>query len=337
MSITNRTRKMLWGRSASRCAYPDCRLQLIEPATDADRDAVHGEEAHIVAQEPGRPRRDAYDGVSDLDDYANLILLCRNHHGIVDAQPNTHTVEVLRRYKQDHEAWITQNLDAFDNGVQRQEEQYAAIVDGWVSGARLDRWDTWTSSLVSSGQPSLRVALRDSLTDLSEWIVKRVWPGRYTDLEAALKQFQWVLNDMLSVFGRHAYPADRNPELLETQKFYKLGDPPPDEYHRRLARYDWHVDLVEDLTMELTRAGNLVCDEIRRDLLPAFRLNDGRLSVTYGPLGDLTWRTVYPLYRATDGVHERYPGLEEFMDLRAQRDIHFGEGAEPALDGDGHG
>ena len=36
--------------------------------------------------------------------HVNLLLLCRDHHAIVDAQPRTYSVQVLRQIKTDHEA-----------------------------------------------------------------------------------------------------------------------------------------------------------------------------------------------------------------------------------------
>ncbi len=46
----------------------------------------------------------------ELDDPSNLLLLCGNHHKLVDDQPRTHTVEVLRRFKADHERWVREKL-----------------------------------------------------------------------------------------------------------------------------------------------------------------------------------------------------------------------------------
>jgi len=47
MATSERDRKILWGRSASKCAL--CKRDLVENRTDLDRDSVVGNEAHIVA------------------------------------------------------------------------------------------------------------------------------------------------------------------------------------------------------------------------------------------------------------------------------------------------
>ncbi|MCA9071734.1 MAG: hypothetical protein KDA84_22560, partial [Planctomycetaceae bacterium] len=46
--------------------------------------------------------------LEERDRYENLILLCEEHHHVVDAQPQTYTVERLRQMKFDHEALIAE-------------------------------------------------------------------------------------------------------------------------------------------------------------------------------------------------------------------------------------
>jgi hypothetical protein len=75
MAIGVRDRKRLWGLSASRCAFPDCRQELVEETSDGQAAVLVGQEAHIVGQSSDGPR-----GISDLsaterDSYDNLVLL----------------------------------------------------------------------------------------------------------------------------------------------------------------------------------------------------------------------------------------------------------------------
>jgi hypothetical protein len=56
MGIGLPDRKILWGRAGNRCAFPDCRQELI--CLGASASTVVGEEAHIVAREvDGREAR----------------------------------------------------------------------------------------------------------------------------------------------------------------------------------------------------------------------------------------------------------------------------------------
>lgn len=108
MAVSEKERKVLWGRSGNRCAM--CRQVLVADRTPEDREAVVGDEAHIAAQSAGGPRgRLLPEGVG-VDSYENLILLCRVHHKTVDDQANHYTVERLHEIKAEHEEWVDTRL-----------------------------------------------------------------------------------------------------------------------------------------------------------------------------------------------------------------------------------
>jgi hypothetical protein len=109
MAITDKTRKMLWGRSGNRCAI--CRHELVTESGVMDEAAVIGDECHIVAREGNGPRGNNPMMIAQRDAYDNLILLCRNHHKEVDDKPNEFTVEILYQIKSIHEAWVQQSLN----------------------------------------------------------------------------------------------------------------------------------------------------------------------------------------------------------------------------------
>lgn len=108
MAISDKTRKILWGRSGNRCAI--CRHELVVDATPADDESLVGEECHIVSPTDRGPRFDESLPDDQLDDQANLILLCRIHHKMVDDQQETYTAELLRTLKENHEKWVSSLL-----------------------------------------------------------------------------------------------------------------------------------------------------------------------------------------------------------------------------------
>jgi hypothetical protein len=69
-----------------------------------------GEIAHIVAQSPSGPRRNAEVPGGNVDGYGNLILLCHEHHELVDQQHHTYPIERLLQFKTDHEQWVRTRL-----------------------------------------------------------------------------------------------------------------------------------------------------------------------------------------------------------------------------------
>ena len=110
--LSDRDRKLLWGRSGSLCAM--CRRLLIVSGARGIRDAVIGQEAHILGKSPAGPRGDVLD--YDKGAYENFILLCPTDHATVDSQPDDYSAERLRRIKADHEEWVATRLSEGDEG-----------------------------------------------------------------------------------------------------------------------------------------------------------------------------------------------------------------------------
>jgi len=108
--ISSADKNYLWMSSAGRCAYPDCRIELVIEGNKQDGPVTIGEIAHIFAHSQNGPRPNP-DGFSEeTNRYDNLLLLCRNHHREVDGQSNTYSVAVLREWKIVHEGWVAERL-----------------------------------------------------------------------------------------------------------------------------------------------------------------------------------------------------------------------------------
>ncbi len=46
----------------------------------------------------------------NIDEYNNIMLLCRVHHKIVDDQSETYTTDLLLQLRKSHEAWVASQL-----------------------------------------------------------------------------------------------------------------------------------------------------------------------------------------------------------------------------------
>jgi hypothetical protein len=108
MAISEKDRKSLWARSGNRCAF--CRIELIAEKDDNEINLNLGEECHIISSKHSGPRfkEDFSEG---HDNYSNLILLCRNHHRMIDEQFETYTANVLNQIKLNHERWVKTIID----------------------------------------------------------------------------------------------------------------------------------------------------------------------------------------------------------------------------------
>lgn len=105
MSITHKTRKLIWARSGNECAFIGCKQHLTLPG-ELGTDVVVGEESHIVARTLEGPRGTESPPGGDIDGIANILLLCPTHHRILDEQPALYTVGALREMKELHERRI---------------------------------------------------------------------------------------------------------------------------------------------------------------------------------------------------------------------------------------
>ncbi|MFJ9707323.1 HNH endonuclease [Streptomyces sp. NPDC101234] len=104
-------------RSGNICAFPDCGLLLTAQGTEEEPVVVLGEMAHIVAESPNGPRGDSPLTAEERNRYENLILLCNQHHQLIDSDGAIakYTVERLLAMKEDHEKRVERRLAGRSN------------------------------------------------------------------------------------------------------------------------------------------------------------------------------------------------------------------------------
>ncbi len=105
-NIPDKEMKTLIALSGGVCAFPNCNRRLVEPGNAADPAAFLGEMAHIIADSRQGPRGCSTMSDEERDRHTNLVLLCGDHHKVIDSQPRTYSVSVLRKIKEDHEGRI---------------------------------------------------------------------------------------------------------------------------------------------------------------------------------------------------------------------------------------
>lgn len=102
--------KILYSLAAGRCAFTDCRQELIIEAPEHDDKKQIGNMAHIVGHSDDGPRGDKNYPREKLNTYENLILLCPTHHDTCDVLDIKYTTDFLRKLKQKHEDWVKTSL-----------------------------------------------------------------------------------------------------------------------------------------------------------------------------------------------------------------------------------
>lgn len=121
MAISDKSRKTLWARSGNRCAF--CRIELVAEKDDNDVNLNLGEECHIISSKAKGPRHKP-DYLDDYDAYSNLILLCRNHHRMIDEQHETYLEKLLHQIKDNHENWVKSTIDKAAKGDSKDSNRF---------------------------------------------------------------------------------------------------------------------------------------------------------------------------------------------------------------------
>jgi hypothetical protein len=103
--ISSATRNILWARSAGRCQY--CNKPLIGDLVSGNDKLIRALVAHIVSAKPDGPRGDSVRSPLLVDDIRNLMLLCYEHHRLIDVEDEAdHPEQLLLAMKAAHEERI---------------------------------------------------------------------------------------------------------------------------------------------------------------------------------------------------------------------------------------
>lgn len=101
--ISDSVKLRLWGKAAGRCQYEACGKPLWrDDVTQAEFNTAYI--AHIIADKPNGPRGDAELSEKLGSELSNLMLLCDEHHRLVDkVDVAGHPVSRLQAMKEKHE------------------------------------------------------------------------------------------------------------------------------------------------------------------------------------------------------------------------------------------
>lgn len=283
MAISQRDIKLLWGRSASRCAFPDCRLQLTQDSEATESSFPIGEQAHIVAKEQNGPRGDSPLTSDERDSYANLILLCPTHHTIIDRSPGDFPIEKLHSIKTDHELWVQQTLSqTWDLNQQARDLIYTSLIDSAVEYCHLSEWKQWTFGPLEP-IPRWPYNLPQDFLAFRQKVFSTDFPGTLTELEKAVKTLSILLHKAARVFQKHCQiKEDGNGNLYyDGVQFYKIPEWDTEKYNRLSEEFDRWVEECHQLVIDATKAANWFREVVRRDINPMFFAADGKFVATY--------------------------------------------------------
>ena len=234
-SIPPSVRMRLWGKSAGRCQYPGCNKALW-------RDDLTKEEfnvayiAHIVADRPNGPRGDAHLSKKLAKDINNLMLLCDDHHRLIDKEDVAgHPVALLQEYKKDHEDRI-ERVSEIDRDRQTHVVLYGANVG--EQSSPLNKQLAYNAIVHNDYYPAesnpIELSLKNSaMVDNDEefWRVEKENLNRLFDQKIRYRLKDGLINH-ISVFGIAPQPLliylGHLLSDIPTGEIYQLHRSPPD-------------------------------------------------------------------------------------------------------------
>jgi hypothetical protein len=336
MSINLTTHKRLWANSGRECAYPGCQQPLLVPLESSDEEIAVGRECHIVAKSDDGPRApnslqpgqlSRWDTlIADRDGYANLVLMCGMHHDLIDADVDAFPIERLVRIKREHEQSVSDRMSQSERSKDAKEVRYAEIVDEWARRIDIDKWSSRMSRVVSDA--AIREDVFDELEPVRAWLLSRVWPRTLPRLEEAFLNFRLISEDLEGVISW--FSTTQNGLILVDRVYKEVSGPQasPENIDFLERRSEYFQDLAADLSVEMTRAVNLICDRVRDELWPNYRLAEGYTTIGLGMDRSLRYETLRPLYDV-EPPDRPYEGLKDFVTARAGRSWARGEGEPP--------
>ncbi len=269
--------KILWGKAAGRCSMPECRGQLVSDASEAvpSKAVLHGENCHIVAEKSDGSRGKSSLKPADRDRYPNLILLCANHHTIIDQDPISWPIELLHQIKSDHEVWVETKLAiAEDNEITR---YYSEMTNRATEELLLARW-AWVCD--NAFRCLLVEEFIDGINAFCEITKRAVWPSGCDEVRDLLVNLSDRLYAYLHHFMSKALYVEGTKggfgHFREDKSWKKTWRADYNEYAEHSKKWEESsVDMLANIVVAL----NEFAGAVRVSLKPSYFLYEGKFTL----------------------------------------------------------
>ena len=126
------------------CSYPTCKISTRSAHSSPDKSKSTGIAAHICAAAKNGPRYDSNMSMAERKDISNAIWLCSNCATIIDKDPDSYPIALLKKWKHDAENRISENhgqpfltqeeyLERFKKDLISRKEELIAIMHSSVA------------------------------------------------------------------------------------------------------------------------------------------------------------------------------------------------------------
>ena len=231
MAIADKSIKLLWANAAGRCSFTGCEERLtIEQSANVSPYTL-GEMAHIKGEKAGSNRHDESQTNEERNGYENLILLCPNHHTLIDKPENeeVYSADLLLKMKIMHENNISKRLEIKEFATVEQVKDKIAIFltenrQAWQQYGPLsdlaqknphsqEIYGLWTSARLSTIVPNNRIISK--LLELNRNLFSRNKQGVISQFLSHAKSYEKWVQDEISYQAVTRFPIDFEHLILE--------------------------------------------------------------------------------------------------------------------------
>lgn len=278
MAIKEKDLKLLWAKAGGRCSI--CREKLITDSKNESEATLVGESCHIIGEKEEGPRGNSQLSLSERNRYPNLILLCRNHHKVIDDDCSTYTIEKLHQIKSDHEVWIDEKFQSLD----KVDQFYNDLISQITLKLDFKSCHWLTDNLLRLLMP---VEFSEGAEDVTSFIWRAIWPGKYPELEESIKELGSRLSDYLKEYHRLSRRREIGGKLTD---FFQEDKSWKEKWNNEYDKYsqisiNWETRCTQ-LLFNYAHAVNLFSDQVRRFIDPNYMLTQGKF-VIWDQLGVL--------------------------------------------------
>ncbi|MEO7100149.1 MAG: hypothetical protein ABI162_12370 [Luteolibacter sp.] len=280
MSIQPKDIKLLWGKAANRCSMKNCRRPLTAEEDEATPHILLGEMAHIVGEKKSKKSARGLSSLplSERNIYTNLILLCANHHTIIDKDEVTWTVEKLHSMKRTHELWIEGKLgEQIDKNLQI----YHDMIDIVTISLDLDRWRHHSDCLY---RHIMHVDYPDGIYQLSFEYFKANLPNTIPEFEQQLKNLVHRSRTLLDYYMCDAVIIPGDPRIMNCKRYKDVPHQNFELKETLIEEYNLWCLTTHKLLYNLVKALNDFAECVRKHLRSDYFLREGKFCV-YDEMG----------------------------------------------------
>jgi len=206
------------------CSFRGCSEKLSVEDAAGVAPYTLGEMAHIKGNKAGSNRYDPSQSDVERDSYENLILLCPNHHTLIDKRENEieYTVDLLHEMKSEHERYISNRLaqEKFETVEQLKDrvsiylsenrqvwEQYGPVSENAQRNPRNDQiYALWTSARLSTIVPNNREIVKVLQENRS--LFSRLEQGVVSKFITHVESYEKWVNDEIPYQAVLRFPSD---------------------------------------------------------------------------------------------------------------------------------